>query len=304
MAVVRHLRVLLALATALVGTAATAAALHEVGSRQGSWVGEAQVAIFAPRLHPDDNPLASMDGQAVRLAALVDRVVNNARVQPRVTSRSLTLADQGMRHDSVIALVNLGGQWADDFSRPFIRIEAVDSTRAATRARLRADIERVETTLDRLQDEAGVAASDRATAQLVPAAPRTWFEGTHPTRALLATGLLGAVLTWAASVRVWRRRPGDRAAAGGVAPARVAEPPVLPPVATAPGVLVARGNLRLSAPPAPARARALPAPLEAAGPSTTRTAVRTWLVDVVVALVGSVVRHRSRAGAPAPRGAS
>lgn len=188
-------RRLLVACVAAGGVAVSVLAATWVGMAPGLYVGKAEVVVHPPPTATVTNPLATPNQEAVRFAALVTEYVTNGEERPRVTNQNLTLADQGMRHDTTISLVNLGGQWANDFSRPFIRVEAVDTSPEAAAARLTAGVEQVTRTLERLQDEAHVPAATRATAEVVPAAPQVRYQATHRTRAMAATLLLGLALT-------------------------------------------------------------------------------------------------------------
>lgn len=189
-------RRLLVAAVAVAGLAASVLVAAWVGTAPGLYVGKVEVVVHPPPTETVTNPLATPNQEAIRFAALVTEYVTNGEEAPRVTNQNLTLADQGMRHDTMISLVNLGGQWANDFSRPFIRVEAVDTSADAAVARLAAGVEQVTQTLERLQDEARVPTATRATTEVVPAAPQVRYQATHRTRAMAVTLLLGLALTW------------------------------------------------------------------------------------------------------------
>ncbi len=203
-------RRLLVLALAIGGLVMTALATSAVGSAQGVYVGKVEVVVHLPRTLAVPNPLATSNQEAVRFAALVAEVATNGEEVPRVTNQSLTLADQGLRHETMISLVNLGGQWANDFSRPFIRVEAVDESPQGVSRRLEEGIARVTRALDRLQDDAGVPPRTRATASSVPAVPQVRYAPTHRERAMVATALLGLLLTVVACRLGTRRLDGRR----------------------------------------------------------------------------------------------
>jgi hypothetical protein len=190
-------RRLLVLVLAVGGLFATALATAWVGSAQGLYVGKVEVVVHPPRTEAAANPLASPSDEVVRFAALIAEVATNGEELPRVTNQDLTLADQGMRHDTLISLVNLGGQWANDFSRPFIRVEAVDESPDRVEARLQDGIAQVTRTMERMQDDADVPRATRTTAEVVPAAPQVRYEPTHRDRAMLVTMLVGLLLTTA-----------------------------------------------------------------------------------------------------------
>lgn len=180
---------------AVAGLVVTVLMVGRVGEAPGVFVGKVEVVVHPPRTTSIANPLATQNYNAVRFAGLITEVATNGEDVPRVTSQDLTLADQGMRQATLISLVNLGGQWANDFSRPFIRIEAVDVSAPAVLARLREGVTRVTAAMQGLQDRADVRRAERATTETVPAAPQVVYEGTHRSRAMVATLLVGLVIT-------------------------------------------------------------------------------------------------------------
>jgi hypothetical protein len=190
---------------AVCGVAVTSLASTSVATAQGLYAGKVEVVLRLPPSAAGPNPLASENYEAVRFAALVAEITTNGEEVPRVTNQDLTLADQGMRHETLISLVNLGGQWANDFRRPFIRIEAVDESPEAVETRIQGGVARVNQVLERMQDDANVATAARATTEVVPAVPQVRYEATHRERAVLVTALLGLFLTVGVCRTVARR---------------------------------------------------------------------------------------------------
>jgi hypothetical protein len=197
-------------AVALTGIALSGLATARVGAAPGAYVGQVEVIVHPPRTAWEPNPIATVNQNAISFAGLIAEVATGGVEIPRVTSQSLTLADQGMRHQTVISLVNLGGQWANDFSRPFIRIEAVDSSAAAVQQRLSGGVAQVERAMTELEQGAGVAATARASIEPVPATPLIGYEGTHRPRAMAMTLLLALLLTLLLSRATARRLTATR----------------------------------------------------------------------------------------------
>jgi hypothetical protein len=195
-----------------------------VGTAPGRYVSEVNVVVHPPLTDTAGNPLATENTDAVRFAGLIAEVATNGEEVPRVTGQDLTLADQGMRHETLISLVNLGGQWANDFSRPFIRVEAVDATPEAVTKRIEDGVAQVNRAMEQLQQGAKVRPAARATTEVVPAAPTVRYEPTHRARAMLATFLLGLVITVQLCRSVSRRLGARRRPERGAAPAPAALP--------------------------------------------------------------------------------
>lgn len=183
-------------ALVVVGTAASLLAAGWVGAAPGMYVGKVQVVVHPPKSVTVANPLATQSDSAVRFAGLIAEVATDGEEVPRVTNQDLTLADQGMQHATLISLANLGGQWANDFSRPFVRVEAVDTSAEAVVRRLQNGVVQVNRAMDDLQQSAQVVPSQRATTEMVPSTPQVWYEGTHRNRAMLAAYLLGLTITY------------------------------------------------------------------------------------------------------------
>ncbi|MFC4784711.1 hypothetical protein ACT8ZV_09565 [Nocardioides sp. MAHUQ-72] len=192
-------------AVLLVGVLLTAGGLVWVRTVPPSFVASAQLIFVRAPQEFVSNPLSTGIGSLIDVAAVVERSINHRPGTRTVVSEDLTLADQGIREGTVIRLANDGTQWANDFSRPVLDIGVVSRTRSGARDRLDRAIALVSKTLDRLQGDLGVRLDNRVYARPAQASTPVLRVGGDPRRALVATLLLGAVLT--VGGLQWSRRP-------------------------------------------------------------------------------------------------
>ena len=194
-----------AVVVVVLGLALTVLLSVTVRTSAGVYDGQLQLAMFLPPRSAGSNPLAVNSTQAILFASVVERKVSGVRPPPRLTSQSISLAEQGIRTGVQLRMYNGGGQWANDFSRPYLRIEAVGSSERSVRAQLARMAEQVRRTADDLQEEQGVARPDRVTITAVPSRAQVEFESTRSGLAAVLTLLTGSLLTAAAASAVLRR---------------------------------------------------------------------------------------------------
>ncbi|WP_156384359.1 hypothetical protein [Marmoricola sp. Leaf446] len=191
--------------TVAIGLLLTSGAALALRADRGVYDGQLQLAMFLPPRSAGSNPLAVNSSQAVLFASVVERRISGVRPPPRLTSQSISLAEQGIRTGSQLRMYNGGGQWANDFSRPYLRIDAVGENEREVRAQLDLMADRVRRTADQLQRQQGVRARDRVIIASLPNRPQVGYEGTRSGSAAAVAALLGTALTWAAAAAVARR---------------------------------------------------------------------------------------------------
>jgi hypothetical protein len=127
------------------------------------------------------------------------------------TSSSVTLAGKGVKDGYSVDLPNKGGQFAFDYDRPIIDIQAVGMSEQAARSNLDEAMSEVTTALAELQDAEAVPAAGRLTLHPSPAEVEVGYSRGRPTRSMVAVLVLGMALTLTAVIVVddrWvRRRP-------------------------------------------------------------------------------------------------
>jgi hypothetical protein len=178
----------------VIGLAGTLAMGWGIHNYPGTWSAQTDVLVYPPADQGAGAPLGG-PAPAIKMTAVVERVVNNGPSGPRVVDSSLTLANTGVEHGERVVLVNSGGQWANDFNRAALHIQTVDTTEDGARSRLASLVQRVVSTIDELQNQAGVLPSGRVAVTVTPAQGSIVFDPGEPTRALAATALLGVGTT-------------------------------------------------------------------------------------------------------------
>lgn len=190
----------------LFGLALTAGVVLIISREPGVYSAQSNVALLAPPSTRYPNPLSAGSGSLISTAGVVERDVNHGDAATATVSASITLIDEGVRDGTMVQLPNSGGQWAYNFARPVLYVQAVASTPDVVRQRMAELQASIQTTLDRLQDEAGVDAFNRITLQSSPAEVDIRYNKGDRHRAMAASTLLGLSLTIAAVVVVDRRR--------------------------------------------------------------------------------------------------
>jgi len=194
----------------VIGLALTAGVVFAVARDPGVYWAQTNVTFLQPPSTRYPNPLSAGSGSLIATAGLVEREVNNGTAAMATVSASITLVDEGVLDGTMIQLPNSGGQWAYNFARPVLDVQAVASTPNTVRQRMAKLQSSIQTTLDRLQDEAGVDTFDRITLQPSPIEINIRYSRGDPHRAAAVSTLLGVGLTIAAVVVVERRRRAHR----------------------------------------------------------------------------------------------
>mgnify|MGYP001048837141 CR=1 FL=1 len=196
----------------VVGVTLTIGAAAWIRSIPGVYAAQTDMTLLAPASVRYPNPLGVTSGSLISMAGLVEREVNEGRPVPASVSASVTLVDLGIRQGTEVRLPNSGGQWAYNFARPVLDVEAVGPTQQGVRSAMEAQLTAVRDTVSRLQDEAGVDPHNRITVEASPSAVDVFYRTGHR---MIATGmvlLLGAILSVVVAVMVdgrLRHRRGD-----------------------------------------------------------------------------------------------
>ncbi len=136
------------------------------------------------------NPYYGRDYSLIATAGVLANVVNEDIGSAR-TSTSVSLSGKGVQDGYAVDLPNSGGQFAYDFDRPILDIQAVGPTPEAVRSNLAKAVTAVNTALARLQEGEGVLPAQRITTHTQPADPAVLYGRGRPSRALLAAMIIG-----------------------------------------------------------------------------------------------------------------
>jgi Flp pilus assembly protein protease CpaA len=199
----------------LVGIAITGIFAHREQAKPGVYWADVNVVFLPPQSAVHPNALTTGAGGLVPLAGLVARLVDPYVPNPRVVSPEVSLANQGIRRGYAVTLPNDGGQWADNFDRPLLDVQAVGPTRSGVNARMQHLLRDIAASLAALQDRAHVATVNRVRTGLSPAQLQISYLQGRTSRAVLTTLALGLGLTVTFAVwvdRFRRRRQSARMA--------------------------------------------------------------------------------------------
>ncbi|HEY3716337.1 MAG TPA: hypothetical protein VGL39_17555 [Jatrophihabitantaceae bacterium] len=143
------------------------------------------------------NPNGLQEGPAslVMAAGVVARIIDPSGGQNRVTSPDTTLASEGIRHGWSVTLPNTGGQWANNFTNPWLNVEAVGTSGAEVGATISRLLAQIQTTLTLLEQKADVRPSAMIRLQTAPRVPQLYYQQGSGMRAGIATLILGLGLS-------------------------------------------------------------------------------------------------------------
>jgi hypothetical protein len=181
-------------------------AVGYVRSLPGVYWSQVNVLFLLPQNDATPNSLQFQNDSLVSLAGIVGKSssVGGARSAP--TSDGVTLVGEGIYNGYSMDLPNSGGQWAINYDRPLLDVQASGSTPEEVTARMKAVIARIEENLADRQAKAGVSERSLVTTRLSPPVmPMYYNPGSH-VRAMGATLLLCLSGTAVAVVVVDRRR--------------------------------------------------------------------------------------------------
>lgn len=153
------------------------------------------------------NAYTNTSQSLVDLAGVVARGIQGGAGSVQTVSEGVTLAGKGVHTGYSVSQPNAGGQWQYSFDQPVLDLQAVDASRPAVEEQILRALAEVEATLKRIQDDQGVAAEDRVRMTLNPSAPQFSDENGSHVRAISATALAGALVTFAALGILGPRRP-------------------------------------------------------------------------------------------------
>lgn len=179
---------------AVAGAALTLGAVVLVTAHPGVYTTQANVLFLAPKTPARPNALESTTSSVIATAGLVERLVNSG-VEPPATSSLVTLVGRGVRDGTSVELPNSGGQWAQNFDTPVLRLQVTGSSAESVAQRFAQLHERVSSTAARLQSARGAQAPSLIGTRLSPAVPPMLYEAGHRKVAVLVTTALGGCLT-------------------------------------------------------------------------------------------------------------
>jgi hypothetical protein len=185
------------------GLLLTVAISYRVVHKPGVYWAQADVVFLAPVSSLNPNTLVTNSDGVIALAGVVGKIVDPDATAARVVSPTVGLVNQGIRHGWSVTLPNDGGQWADNFDKPLLDVQAVGSTAPEVSGTVNRLISRINVTLSGLQ--AQVPQVDRVTTQLSPGQVQVGYDPGRRLRALAASLAVGVAATAVAAGYLRRR---------------------------------------------------------------------------------------------------
>ena len=186
-----------------VGLLITAVIAYRVVRKPGVYWAQSDVLFLPPASGVFPNALVNNPGGVIALAGVVGKMVDPDSAAARVVDPSVRLVNQGVRHGSSVTLPNDGGQWADNFDKPLLDVQAVGSTPAEVTGTVNRLVSQINLTLSGLQ--AKVPQADRVTTELNPSQVQVFYDPGRRLRALAASLAIGAAVTAVAAGYLRRR---------------------------------------------------------------------------------------------------
>jgi hypothetical protein len=174
----------------VVVAAITGAAVLLVQCAPGVYWTQVNIVFLPPK---NANVLEDQNTSIVQFVAVIEREFNETPDTTRSASSSGTLYGEGVRSGWQVSLSNNGGQWQNNFNRPSLSIEVVDSSPrkvVETAASLSAKVSRLAETQ---QNDIGIATKNHVTTINSPASPVVSYVQGSNTRAGIAVIALGTV---------------------------------------------------------------------------------------------------------------
>lgn len=185
-------RSLLFLASGLV---VTGAAAGHVMQAPGVYSSQVDAVFLLPLSQENPNSLQFRSESLISFAGVIQRTVSATQSGIAPTSDAVTLVGQGVRHGYSVRLPNSGGQWASNFDRPLLDVQAAGSSPAEVRTTMRQVLQAIGTDLISRQRAAGVSAKHMVSMRESPdRIPMYYSRGSH-LRAVAATLALGSTLS-------------------------------------------------------------------------------------------------------------
>jgi hypothetical protein len=171
----------------------------------GTYWSEVNVVFLPPISEKNPNSLQTGSTSLITFAGVVAQEVGSSSPITTV-SDSVSLVSIGVKHGYQVRLPNDGGQWANNFDKQLVDVQATGSTPQEVTSTMRMVLAKISTVLATMQSEAGVDKLDMIyTSQSPPSIPLYYQAGSH-VKEVIAVSILGIGLTAAAAGLIGRRR--------------------------------------------------------------------------------------------------
>jgi hypothetical protein len=178
---------------------------YRLAHSPGVYWSQVTVVLVAPKSTANPNGLSVNSESLISTAGVIAKMVGSAPHEPAVVSDSVTLVGEGIRHGYGVRLPNSGGQFATNFDRAALDVQAAGTTVAEVGVTISRVLAEIRDDLDRLQRDAGVAAVNLIRLQQSPPTLPIYYQTGSKTRTIAITLVLGAGLSsWLGwLVRAW-----------------------------------------------------------------------------------------------------
>ena len=194
----------------LLGVALSAVFSYRVADKPGVYWSDVKVSFLAPRSAANPNTLVTGTGSLITVAGMVGKMVDPRTSTARVVSPEVTLVNRGIRRGYAVTLPNDGGQWANNYDKALLDVQAVDPSAAEVSTTMQRLLRGIDADLASLQQRANVEQVNRIHTGLSPNQPPIYYATGSRVRAITATLLLGLALTAATAVLLLRWLPEAR----------------------------------------------------------------------------------------------
>jgi hypothetical protein len=148
----------------------------------------------------DSNSLTTASDSIIATAGVIQREIDRGQADARTSSAKVTLVDQGIYHGSRVEVPNDGGQWEHWYNRPVLNLQVSGKDPIEVQRRSVAVQQQIVELLNDRQIKAGVPPQNFIRVHPVPASPSVYLISGRPTRAIVASSVLGLSITIALCV--------------------------------------------------------------------------------------------------------
>jgi hypothetical protein len=194
------------------GVLATLAAAAAAAHTKGAYYSREQVRFLAPTGEGNTNTLQLSPRSMVMVAGAVGQMIDDDQ-RPRAASQNVTITGMGIRNGWSVTLPNTGGQWANNYTSPYLDVQVAGPSATEVATTMRRVVARIRRALATLQRAQHVAPANLIRTQLSSlSSPPIYYQRGSRMRAVLAVLALGFGVTTAGAGAA-RRFVARRAAA-------------------------------------------------------------------------------------------
>ena len=157
---------------------------------RGSTGPRSKFSSLVPKSVRNPNGLQSSSDSVIAAAGVVAIKVGSSTPVSAV-SDNVSLVGEGIRSGYRVRLPNSGGQWANNFDQSLLDVQAAGATPAEVSATMQNVLDRINSTLQSMQSDAGSARANDIELALSPPTWPMYYQSGSRARTVLATMLLG-----------------------------------------------------------------------------------------------------------------